>query len=109
MWPTGFLLKNVLQTCKPPFRFFKGNWLNLKNLFENFLKRTHDNKLSMTVICLSSNDNFGDSVRCLRRIYSTCKDPVKIENLRKYAEPNAWEAGFNRLCYSMSRKLQHVA
>lgn len=52
------------------------------------------------------NDNFGDSVRCLRRIYSTCKDPVKIENLRKYAEPNAWEAGFNRLCYSMSLYIQ---
>lgn len=48
------------------------------------------------------NGNFADSVGCLRRLYSSCRDPIKIENLKKYAAPKAWEAGFQRLCYSMS-------
>lgn len=52
------------------------------------------------------NGNFADSVGCLRRLYSSCRDPVKIENLKKYADPNAWEAGFQRLCYSMSLYVQ---
>jgi hypothetical protein len=50
------------------------------------------------------NGNFRDSVNCLRNIYQSCKDPVKLEMLTKYADPDAWQAGFDRLCESMSRK-----
>lgn len=48
------------------------------------------------------NGNFRDSVNCLRNLHQSCKDPVKLEMLTKYADPNAWEAGFDRLCHSMS-------
>ena len=54
------------------------------------------------------NGNFQDSVRCLRGLHSSCQDPVKLEMLKKYADPNAWEAGFNRLCHSMSRKYRNI-
>ncbi|XP_078340444.1 uncharacterized protein LOC111110244 isoform X2 [Crassostrea virginica] len=53
------------------------------------------------------NGNFQDSVRCLRGLHSSCQDPVKLEMLKKYADPNAWEAGFNRLCHSMSLYIKH--
>ncbi|XP_048743749.1 uncharacterized protein LOC125657129 [Ostrea edulis] len=48
------------------------------------------------------NGNFRDSVNCLRNLHQSCKDPVKLEMLKKYADPNAWQAGFDRLCHSMS-------
>lgn len=52
------------------------------------------------------NGNFADSVSCLQRLYSSCPDPVKIENLKKYADPELWETGFQRLCNSMSLYVQ---